>query len=92
MSDVFELLVRPLAVAVLWVLRALLWLGWDLMFSTIGWCIGWCMCRAVTLGRWPGVGINEEDDYDLLPRIVVELVGLLALAALIWWLAGVLGA
>lgn len=90
MADLADLLIRPLATAVLWLLRALLWLGWELMFSTIGWSIGWCVCRIFSLGRLPDVGIKEEDNYDLLPRLVVELIGLFALGALVWWLAGAL--
>ncbi|WP_395669230.1 hypothetical protein [Rhodoferax sp.] len=92
MADLIDLLLRPFAVATLWLLRALLWFGLELMFSTIGWGIGWCVCRVLTLGRLPSVGIKDEERYDFLPRVAVELVGLASLALLIWGLAAMLNA
>ncbi|MCP5283769.1 MAG: hypothetical protein H6933_02605 [Burkholderiaceae bacterium] len=92
MADLAEVLFRPIAVGILWVLRAMLWLGWELMFSTIGWGAGWLVVRIATVGRLPNVGIREEGNYDFLPRLAVELIGLLALSALVWWLAGALEA
>jgi hypothetical protein len=89
-SDIAEYLLRPFATALLWVLRALLWLGWELMFSTIGWSVGWCVIRVISLGRLPSVSIRDEEHYDLLPRILVELVGLGSLFAACWWLATLL--
>ena len=35
------------------VLRALWWLAWDFGVETIGWSIGWGVCRLVTAGRFP---------------------------------------
>lgn len=89
-AEVAEGLFRPLATGALWLLRALLWLAWDLALSIVGWGIGWCVCRVLTFGRYPGVGIGEEAHCEFLPRLAVELLGLATLFGLVWWLSGVL--
>ncbi len=90
MSDIAEYLLRPIASATLWLLRALLWLGWELMFSIVGWTVGWCVLRAITFGRLPNVSIRDEEHYELLRRLLVEVVGLGTLFAACWWLATIL--
>lgn len=88
MADLAELLIRPIASVVLRFLRALLWLGWDIGVSTIGWSVGWCICRVLSFGRFPSVRLGDEDAYDFLPCLLVEVIGLLALALCVWWLSG----
>ena len=86
MADLLEFVLT----AVFWIVRALLWLAWELWFTIIGWGIGWCVCRAFSLGRFPVVGIGEEDKCDLLTRLSVEILGLIAFGGLAWLLAEVL--
>ena len=76
--DVTDLL-RP----VLWIARALLWVGWDLLVRTIGWSIGWVFFRAITFGRFPGMGIGELDQTSFGFSLIIELVGLLLLAGFV---------
>ncbi|MGM9491938.1 hypothetical protein [Ideonella sp. YS5] len=77
----------PLAV-VLRILRVLWWLAWDLCFETVGWAIGWPICRLASLGRFPRERYLEPGSAEGSTAFFVELIGLLALAALIAYLSG----
>ncbi|MFP8780318.1 hypothetical protein [Hydrogenophaga sp. RWCD_12] len=70
------------------VLRFLWWLAWDICIETVGWSVGWCVLRTVTLGRSPQDRLGGVDDADSGTAILVEIVGLAVLAMGIWWLAG----
>ena len=76
--DVTDLL-RP----VLWIARALLWLGWDLIVRTIGWSIGWVFFRTITFGRFPDTGIGDIEQTSFGYSLIIELTGLLLLAAFV---------
>ncbi|MCY1560313.1 hypothetical protein D9M68_974380 [compost metagenome] len=54
----------------------------------MGWSIGWCLLRVVTLGRYPLERFGGVDDADAGTAILVEIVGLVVLAVGIWWLGG----
>ena len=75
---------------VLGVLRVLWWLAWDLCVQTVGWSIGWCVLRVLTLGRYPEERLGGVDEAVPHTAFVVEVVGLAVLAAGIWGLAGAL--
>lgn len=87
MLDVSDAVSGSAALAVS-LLRGLWWLGWDFMIRTVGWSIGWLIWRVVTLGRWPSASIGRLDDDTWRTQLVVELTGLVALAAAVWWLSG----
>ena len=70
------------------VLRALWWLAWDFCIQTVGWSIGWCVLRMLTLGRYPEERVGGVDGAETGTAILVEIVGLVVLALGIWWLAG----
>jgi hypothetical protein len=70
------------------VLRALWWLAWDFCFQTIGWSVGWCALRVLTLGRFPEERLGDVDETPPRKALFVELVGLVILATGIWALAG----
>ena len=70
------------------VLRALWWLAWDFCIQTVGWSIGWCVLRVLTLGRYPEERLGGVDEAVTHTAFVVEVVGLGVLAAGIWGLAG----
>lgn len=82
--DIFEL---PKS-AVLGILRFLWWLGWDLVVETVFWAVGWLVLRTLTLGQYPGERFGEQDAASWRTAFVVQIVGLLVLATLIWLLAG----
>lgn len=84
--DLPDLPLRPIA----WVLRALLWLAWEFLFETLGWWIGWTVCRCLSLGLFPRAGIRDEEQVPWGWRLVVELLGIAALAGLLWAAAGTL--
>lgn len=63
------------------VLRVLWWLAWDFCIQTVGWSIGWCALRGLTLGRYPGERLGGVDEASTGTAILVEAVGLVVLAA-----------
>ena len=81
--EFLEIVARPL----LLLARFLLWLAWDLLFLTIAWTIGWPIVRALSLGRFPHVGIREYDDSGTGEAIIVCGVGFGVLVGAVWWLA-----
>ncbi|MCM5682333.1 hypothetical protein M8A51_22625 [Schlegelella sp. S2-27] len=88
MDDVLEMLLRPIAKLLLALLRGLLWLGWELMFETIGWTVGWLLCRLLSAGRWPRQRWSQQDEAPGGVALVVELIGLGALALAVAALSG----
>ena len=88
MYDLPDLLSAPKSI-VLHLLRALWWLGWDVLVQTVGWSIGWPIVRALTLGHFPRARFGDVHLAHWMQEIIVEAVGLAALAAAIWWLSGV---
>ena len=89
MIDVPDWLDAPRGL-VIGVLRFLWWLAWDVCVQTVGWSIGRCVLRVLTLGRYPEERLGGVDEASSGTAIVVELVGLVVLAAGIWGLAGAL--
>ena len=54
------------------VLRVLWWLAWDVCVQTVGWSIGWCVLRVLTLGRYPAERLGGVDAafVERLTRLV----------------------
>jgi hypothetical protein len=73
-----------------WLARTLLWVGWDMLFQTVGWSIGWLVLRAVTFGHVPHFGFTELEQASWWYGLLVEFVGLATLGALVWYLSGLL--
>ncbi|HST45282.1 MAG TPA: hypothetical protein VLK29_08665 [Luteimonas sp.] len=73
--------------------RFLLWLAWDFMVLTIAWSIGWPVWRALTLGRFPHVGLGEYEHAGTGEAVLVCGAGFAVLVAVIgslsahfgWW-------
>jgi len=66
------------------ILRVLWWLGWDFMFCTVGWSIGWCFFRVITFGRFPAEALGELGEAPWIVAVLVELTGLALLALAIF--------
>ena len=81
--EILELAARP----VFLLARFLLWLAWDLVVLTIAWSIGWPVWRALTLGRFPHVGISEYEASGTGEAFLVCGAGFAVLLAVIWSLA-----
>ena len=88
MDEVASELLKPIARVVLAIARGLLWLSWEFMIQTIGWGIGWIICRLVSFETFPKEKISEVDDASWPVAIIVEVVGLVFLACLAYWLTG----
>jgi len=87
MLDPSDLISFPVTV-VLGILRFLWWLAWEFCVQTVGWAVGWPICKVVSLGRFPRERYTELGLAESPVAFVVEAVGLLALAAVIWYLSG----
>lgn len=78
---------RAIASVIVGVFRFLVWLWSEFLFDTLGWRIGWCVCRALSLGNLPEVGFRCEKDASTAARITVELLGIAVLCIVAWELA-----
>lgn len=87
MFDLSDLITKPISL-VLGILRALWWLGWDFTIQTIGWSIGWLILRTITMGHFPHEPVGGVDEAHWVHALIVEIIGLAALATAIWWLSG----
>ena len=90
-DELIEVAARPLAKLVYLLARSLLWLGWDMLVQTVGWSIGWCIFRVVTLGNYPEERLTEVDDAHWVTALFVELTGLAFLGAVIVALQSLFG-
>jgi len=86
--EIGETFLRPVVSFALAILRALLWVGWDFGFQIVGWSIGWLVCRALTLGKFPAAAFNEVDNVDFWVALFIEIVGLAVLSAVIFVISG----
>jgi len=91
MEEVASELLKPIARIFLAIVRGLIWLSWELMIQTIGWSIGWVICRAISFGYFPKERISEVDNAPLFVALVVELIGLAFLLFLAYWLSKFVG-
>lgn len=88
MDEFVDGLFRPLLRLILWVLRILQFLAWDLLFSYIGWSIGWFFYRGITFGRFPGEALSDLDNCNFGKSLLVELTGLTILGGVILLITG----
>ena len=87
-DDIFDGgLLKAAARIVLAVLRALLFIGWDLLFEVVGWTIGWPVYRVLSFGRFPKEHIRNHEAASWFTCLVVDLTGLAILATVIAWLS-----
>src|SRR5690606_28060805 len=87
MVDLDDFLVRPIVSIVVGTFRFLVWLWSEFLFDTLGWKIGWLVCRTLSLGRFPKAGFSSEGEASTSTRILVELLGIAILCTVAWWLA-----
>jgi hypothetical protein len=86
LDDVADDVGKPLVRFVISCLRFLLYLGWDWGVETIGWSVGWCFYRAISLGTFPKEKWEEQDNATLSTVLTVEFTGLGIIASLIYLL------
>lgn len=77
-EGLFKVALRALGI----IIRALVWMTWELCFEVVGWYAGWAVCRMASLGRLPREGITEYEKASRFTRGVVSLLGLLSLIGL----------
>jgi len=87
MIEFADTLLRPVATLLLGIARFLLWLGWEFFVQTVGWSIGWLVCRAIFFGRFPTEALGDRDEASFGTALMVELVGLATLAGTVWLLS-----
>ena len=91
MEEVAGDLLKPIARIFLAIVRALIWLSWELMIQIIGWSIGWVICRAISFGCFPKENISEVDGAPIMVALIVEMIGLALLLFLAYWLTQYVG-
>lgn len=81
MEDLFDDAIKP-------IFRVIWYLIYEIFFSTICYCIGWPVCKVLTLGRYPEKGapvyFEHRDDQTGWP---CSLVGLCVVIAVSYCLA-----
>ena len=87
MLDPTDLLDAPRSL-LLGFLRLAWWFAWDFWVETVGWTVGWCFLRALSLGRFPQGRWRDPDEAGFAHALYVQLVGLGTLALCIWALSG----
>jgi hypothetical protein len=85
--DLDDLPIRPIASVIVGIFRLLVWLWSEFLFDTLGWRIGWCVCRVLSLGKLPKAGFTQEYEASTATRITVELLGIATLCTVAWKLA-----
>lgn len=86
MEELAEAAAKTILRTLGFVVRALIWLIWEVFVHVIGWYAGWPVCRVLTLGSYPRESISQHEDAGLLTHFVVSMVGLVSLIALGIWL------
>lgn len=87
-DDIFDGgLLKGVARIFLAFLRALLFIGWDLLFEVVGWTIGWPIYRALSFGRFPKEHIRNHEGAAWFTCLVVDLTGLAILVIVIAWIS-----
>ncbi len=88
MEEEASALLKPVARIILTVAKSLLWLSWELIIQTIGWSIGWVVCRLVSFGTFPKERVSGIDDALWFVALIVEIIGLVFLVCMVNWLNG----
>lgn len=83
MDDIADGMLRPLGKLLLGCLRILQFLAWDLLFSHVGWTIGWCFLRVPSFGAYPKEKLTELDQCSWRKALFVEMLGLAILCLLV---------
>ena len=76
MEEVVTEAARPLLRLFFYIFRGILWLAWDLSVQTIGWSVGWCFLRIITVGNFPKHKISEQKNAPLRLSLLVEFLGI----------------
>lgn len=84
MMDLDDLPIRPIVSVIVGIFRFLVWLWSEFLFDTLGWRIGWCVCRVLSFGKLPTAGFTREYEASAATRISVELLGIAVLCTVAW--------
>ena len=75
-EDIFELIVKLVAKAVLGVVRLLLWISVEFVYEKLLWQIGWLVLRIFTFGHLPKRALNDGENENPISFLFVALLGL----------------
>jgi len=92
MEDLAEGSLKLLLKASYMMLRAMAWIIMELGYERLAWWSGWCVCRSITLNRYPPQRISGFDQAPGVIALVVGGTGLLSLLVLAAMLAIVIEA
>ena len=76
MEDIIIHLLRLLAQPLLFLIRIIIYLTWEVMCEKLLWYLGWPVSRAITAGHFPKSGIHEGEQETPFKFFIVALIGL----------------
>ncbi|MCP5207934.1 MAG: hypothetical protein H7A01_12060 [Hahellaceae bacterium] len=82
MEEIAEGLIKLILRSLGFLVRALIFLIYELWFEIIAWYVGWPICRIITFGYYPKVRITEHELASLWCNIVVSIIGFSSLLGL----------
>ncbi len=83
MDDILDFLFKPIIVVIRWIFQVVLLAVFEFCHEYIGWVVGWCFWRTVTVGQYPKEGVWYDDKASLLTNIIVTFTGFVLIAGLI---------
>lgn len=83
MDDLISLLLKPLLLVLLWLFRVVFFIVVEVVHGYITWAVGWCFYRLLSLGRYPKVGVWQDDRASIATALLVSLSGAVLIALLI---------
>ena len=90
MEELADGLFKSILRLILLVLRVLQFLAWDLLFSYVGWSIGWCFYRTISFGKFPSESLGDLETSSWGKALFIELTGLAILGSLTVLIVGFL--
>jgi len=83
----FKLIAR----VILGIVRAIIWLTWELMCERLLWYLGWPALKLMTLGKYPKERFSEVNITTTSVHFFVALVGFIYPLILAYYLSSYLG-
>lgn len=82
MEEVAEGIFKAFLRLASFIVRALVWLIWEMCYEIIAWYVGWPIVRLLTFGQYPREKINEHEAASNLTMFMVGTIGFVFLIVL----------
>ena len=77
MEDIVIGLLRLLAQPLLFLVRVIVYLSWEVLCEKCLWYLGWPVSRTLTLGNFPKSGITDGEKEAPFVFFIVSLIGII---------------